>query len=118
MSRKFLKVSIFLTFFLFITNPHKIFAGNPLKDRVLSLRKAAYVLYASSSHSNKWEAKYLIDRRRKRGWRSKKNSPFPHAFIFELAGNADIDLLKFNNKTHEARHPGISTKHVKIESSL
>ncbi len=117
MSRKFLKISIFLTFFLFITNPHKIHAGNPLKDRVLSLRKKSYVVYASSSYSNKWEAKYLIDGRRKRGWRSKKRTPFPHVFIFELAGNADIDLLKFNNKTHEAKYPGISTKQVRVEFS-
>lgn len=117
MSRKVLKVSIFLTFFLFTANPHKIYAGNPLKDGVLALRKAAYVVYASSSYSNKWEAKYLIDEKKKRRWRSKKNSPFPHKFIFELAGNADIDLLKFNNKTHEDKYPGISTKQVKVEFS-
>jgi hypothetical protein len=117
MIRKFLKASICLTSFLFITNPHKIFAENPLKDGVLSLRKKAYVLYASSSHPDRRAAINLINGKKRLGWRSIKNSPFPYIFIFELAGNADIDLLKFNNKTHEDKHPGISTKQVRIEFS-
>ncbi len=117
MIRKLLKFSLCLTFFLFITNPHKIFAENPLKAGVLGLRKSSYVVYASSSHSEKKAAKNLIDGKKKRGWRSKKNSSFPHTFIFELAGDADIDLLKFNNKTHKAKYPGISTKQVKVEFS-
>jgi len=117
MIRKFLKVSICLAFFLFTASPHKIYAENPLKDGVLALRKASYVVYASSSHPDKRAAKNLIDGKKKRGWRSIKNSPFPHTFIFELAGNADIDLLKFSNKTHEATYPGISAKQVKVEFS-
>ncbi len=117
MIRKLLKISLYLTFLLFITNPHKIFAENPLKDRVLSLRKVAYVLYTSSSYSPRWSAEKLIDRRKRSGWRSEKNVPFPHTIVFELAAPAKIDLLKFNNKTHEAKYPGISTKQVKVEFS-
>jgi hypothetical protein len=117
MIRKRLKISLCLTFFLFIATPHKIFAENPLKAGVLSLRKSSYVVYASSNLPDKRAAKNLIDGKKKRGWRSIKNSSFPHTFIFELAGSADIDLLKFNNKTREAKHPGISAKQVKVEFS-
>ena len=52
MNRKFLKVSICLTFFLFIATPHKIFAENPLEDGVLGLRKSSYVVYAFSSQTD------------------------------------------------------------------
>ena len=117
MRRKFIRASVCLTFFLLITNPHKIFAKNSLKYRVLSLKEASYVVYASSCYSPPWAAEKLIDNIRKSGWRSERNRSFPHTFIFELAGDADIDLLKFNNKTQEAKHPGISTKQVKVEFS-
>lgn len=116
-SKRLLKVLICLVFFLFIYNTHKIFAENPLKGRVLFSGRGAYILYASSSYSTGWAAENLIDGRRKRGWRSKKNSPFPHIIVFALAANADIDLLKFNNNTQENKYPGISAKEVKVEFS-
>ena len=116
-SKKLLKVLICLVFFLFIYNTHKIFAENPLKGRVLFSRRGAYILYASSSNSARWAAENLIDGRRRRGWRSKKNSTFPHIIVFALAANADIDLLKFNNNTKENKYPGISAKEVQVEFS-
>lgn len=116
-SRKCLKILISLTFLLFIYNPYKIFAEHPLKHRVLSLSKGSLVSFESSSHAKKMTARRLIEERINRGWRSKKNSPFPHIFIFELAGTAKIDLLKFNNNTHETNLPGISTKEVHVEFS-
>ena len=116
-SKKLLKVLICLVFFLFIYNTHKIFAENPLKGRVLFSGRGAYILYASSSYSTRWAAENLIDGRRRRGWRSKKNSTFPHIIVFALAANADIDLLKFNNNTQENKYPGISAKEVQVEFS-
>lgn len=117
-NKKLLKVLISLVFFLFIYNSHEIFAESPLKNRVLSLVNRARVLYESSSFARKWTAKNLIDGRRKRGWRSKNKCPFPHIIVFELASNAKIDLLRFNNNTREARHLGISAKEVQVEFSL
>jgi hypothetical protein len=117
-NKKLLKVLISLVFFLFIYNSNEIFAESPLKNRVLSRRKRALVLYESSSFSAKWAAKNLIDGKRKRGWRSKKKCPFPHIIVFELASNAKIDLLRFNNSTREAKHPGISVKEVQVEFSI
>ncbi len=116
-NRKFLNVLICLIFFLFIYNPNKIFAKNPLKNRVLSLSEKTHILYASSSYGGWWKPIYLIDERGTKGWRSKKNAPLPHIIIFELIGVAEIGLLKFNNNTEETKYPGISAKDVQVEFS-
>lgn len=111
-------IVIYITFFLFIIcNPNQTFAEHPLKNRISSLIKGAYILYASSSYSTSWAAKNLIDGRKKSGWRSQKNSPFPHIITLELAGNSKIDLLKFSNETQEKKHPGISTEEIQVEFS-
>ncbi|UCC38787.1 MAG: hypothetical protein JSV96_13320 [Candidatus Aminicenantes bacterium] len=89
----------------------------PLKNRVLSLSRGTITSYESSKDTEKWSAKNLITERSHRGWRSKENEPFPHVIIFELAGNAKIDILRFNNIAHEAAYPGVSSKEVQVEFS-
>lgn len=116
-NRKFLKLWIYLALLLFIYNPYKIFAGNPIKNRVLSLSKGAYIVYESSSFSEGFATKRLINERPRWGWRSKKGDVFPHIIVFELICTAKIDLLKFNNNAGETAHPGISTKKVQVEFS-
>lgn len=116
-NRNFLKLWIYLALLLFIYNPYKIFAEHPLKHRVLSVSKGSLVSFESPGYYEGTTAKRLIDEKVNRRWRSKKNSPFPHIFIFELAVTAKIDLLKFNNNTHETNIPGISTKEVQVEFS-
>ena len=116
-NKKFLNIQITLIFFLFFYNPYRAFADDFLRTRVLSLSKGAHVFYESSSFSLKWTARHLIGGADKRGWRAKEKTPFPHVIIFELASNADIDLLRFKNNTNETKFPGISAKEVEIEFS-
>ena len=115
-ARKILRILICLTLFL-LCNHYKIFAENPLKDKILPLSRDASILYESSSYSLEWKAKYIIDGLLRRGWRSRKDSPFPHIIIFELISNAKINFLKFNNNTRESQYPGISSKKIQVEFS-
>jgi hypothetical protein len=116
-TRKYLRGVLCFTFFLFIYTPAVIFADNLLKTRVLSLSKGSYALYESSNFSDYYKANNLIDGKRRTGWRSQKDSHFPHIITFEMVGNADITLLKFNNYTDEAKYYGISAKEVEVEFS-
>ena len=113
----FYKFFICLIFFLVINTPSQASKKNSLKNRILSLSEKTYISYTSSSDSDKWKAIHLIDAKGNVGWRSKKNSPFPHVIVFELAGDAKINLLKFNNNTEEIKYPGISSKEAKVEFS-
>ena len=111
---KFL-IPVFL--FISISIPVYPFGGHPFQSRVLSLSKKTHILYAPSSDSDRWKALHLIDGLGDIGWRSKKNSFFPHVIVFEMTGVANIDLLKFNNNTEEKIYPGISTREVNVEFS-
>lgn len=116
---KFPTILKYLMCFLFIIHsPVQAFGEHPLKNRILSPRKRTYIIYTSSSYSPRWAAEKLLDRRKKVGWRSEKDAPFPHTIVFELAAPAKTDLLKFSNKGEEEIFPGISAKNVQVEFSV
>jgi hypothetical protein len=108
---------ILFTIILFFYCNNNLFAiftsGNG--ERVLSSKKGSSIVFVSSNYERA-SAIFIINER-PGGWRSGKKSPFPHMFIFELAGNAKINRLKFLNSRWETRYPGISAKDVQVEFS-
>lgn len=116
--RNYYSILIVLACFLSIVYiSAKIYGINHLDIRILSLSTGSSVLLEPSIHHKGWAAKNLIDGKYRKGWRSKENSPFPHIFVFELAANATIDLLKFKNLQDKPEFPETSAKEVRVEFS-
>ena len=111
-----LSLILFIISLFFISN-HNLLAlfNNENEERVLSSEKGSYIVLESAKNEEE-SVKFLIDER-PRGWRAGKKSPFPHVFVFELAGNADIKSLKFINSRWEKRYPGISARDIQVEFS-
>ncbi|MGI9415975.1 MAG: OmpA family protein [Hyphomicrobiales bacterium] len=68
--------------------------------------------------ASQWIALGLVDGTAERGWSSKKNAPFPHEFLFELAQTYEIGKVGFDTrKTENAEFPGISARNVEVLAS-
>jgi len=115
--KKFLRVVICITLFLFLYNFHKIFISDLLKREVSSLINGTSVVFESLSHSKGWRATNLIYEEKERGWLSEKNSPFPHVFVFELISTSKIYLLRFNNLSVNEKQKKRTSKKIKVEFS-
>lgn len=116
-NKHFSNLLIGLALALFIFNFHKFFTDHLLKSNVLSMLQRATFLNESSSVSRRWIAKNLIDEKNLKAWHSNKDSPYPHVFVFELAGPVKIDVLKFKNQQEQGEKPRMAAKDIKVEFS-
>jgi len=81
----------------------------------VSFEQGSVLLSYTSEYGDRasiqWLALGLVDGTAEMGWASKKFTPSPHEFIFELATTYDIRQVNFDNSnTEEKTHPGISSK--------
>lgn len=97
-------------------------AGAASPDDLLSVGSGALMHSWSDEHSSDWRAQWsaiaLIDDTHELGWASKKQAPFPHWFVIELAALTRLNSLTLSNQgVQEKEYPGISARRVLVMGS-